>query len=128
MLCQRVPFSFVGWSRSSNPYNIVKAAPKVAAAAPPKAPPKLALEGNKWVVENYVNDSNIIIDKTELRQTVYIYNCTNSTIQVKGKVNAVTIGMFLKHFSFSETHFLIYRYNRWIQEMWFIGRKRCFNS
>ena len=63
-------------------------------AAPVKAPPKLALEGNKWVVENYVNNSEIVIDKVELKHVVYVYNCSNCTIQIKGKVNAVTIGTF----------------------------------
>ncbi|KAI9100693.1 adenylate cyclase associated N terminal-domain-containing protein [Phlyctochytrium arcticum] len=56
-----------------------------------KAPPKLALEGNKWVVENFSNDPNIVIDKAEMRHVVYVYNCVGCTIQVKGKVNAVTL-------------------------------------
>ncbi|KAJ3047457.1 F-actin-capping protein subunit alpha [Rhizophlyctis rosea] len=60
--------------------------------AAPKAPPKFALEGNKWVVENQVNNQNIVIDQTELKHVVYIYNCQGSTIQIKGKVNAVTLG------------------------------------
>ncbi|KAL6042671.1 F-actin-capping protein subunit alpha [Balamuthia mandrillaris] len=66
-----------------------KAAPKAAAA--PKQPPKLALEGNKWVVEYQFNNSSIVIEETEARQTVYIYKCENSVIQIKGKVNAITI-------------------------------------
>jgi adenylyl cyclase-associated protein len=59
----------------------------------PKGPPKLALEGNKWVVENHHNNSEVVIDKTELRHVVYIYNCHNSTIKINGKVNAVTVGI-----------------------------------
>ncbi|KAJ3417612.1 hypothetical protein HDV05_000069 [Chytridiales sp. JEL 0842] len=65
-------------------------APKFGGAAT-KAPPKLALEGNKWVVENYVNDTNVVIEGVELRHTVYIYNCTGSVIKVDGKVNAITL-------------------------------------
>ncbi|KAJ3383820.1 hypothetical protein HDU84_003388 [Entophlyctis sp. JEL0112] len=58
-----------------------------------KAPPKCALEGNKWIVENYLNASEpVVIKNPELRHTVYIYNCINSTISVEGKVNAVTLG------------------------------------
>jgi adenylyl cyclase-associated protein len=68
----------------------VKKAPPVPSKAPSK-PPKLALEGNKWVVENYTDESSIVIDKTEIRHTVYIYNCTNSTILIKGKVNAISV-------------------------------------
>ena len=33
-----------------------------------------------------------MLDHTELKQTVYIYKCTNSVIQVKGKVNSITLG------------------------------------
>lgn len=66
------------------------AAPSLSNSVAAK-PPKIALEGNKWVVENHVNNSNIIIDQTDLRQVVYLYNCQNSTVQIKGKVNAVTI-------------------------------------
>ncbi|KAJ3323813.1 F-actin-capping protein subunit alpha [Boothiomyces sp. JEL0866] len=69
---------------------------KVVASAPkgnsaPKGPPKLALEGNKWVVENYNGNNEIVIDQTEIKHTVYIYNCQNSTIKVIGKVNAISL-------------------------------------
>lgn len=77
---------------SDTPAAPAAAAPAKSFAAAPKAPPKLALEGNKWVVENHVNNSAVVIDKAELRHVVYIYNCTGSTVQIKGKVNAVTIG------------------------------------
>lgn len=59
-------------------------------AATPAKPPKFALEGNKWVVEFQVDNKNIVIDNTEAKQTVYIYKCKNSTVQIKGKVNAIT--------------------------------------
>ncbi|KAJ3332783.1 hypothetical protein HDU76_013110 [Blyttiomyces sp. JEL0837] len=69
----------------------VAAAPKFGAAAP-KAPPKLALEGKKWVVENYTNHGEIVaIKDAEISHAVYIYGCTNSTIQIHGKVTAITI-------------------------------------
>ncbi|KAI8614885.1 adenylate cyclase associated N terminal-domain-containing protein, partial [Chytriomyces sp. MP71] len=70
---------------------VVPSAPAKPSELAPKAPPKLALEGNKWVVENYVNwPEPLVIENPELRHTVYIFICQNSTIQVKGKVNAVT--------------------------------------
>jgi len=53
--------------------------------------PKLALEGNKWIVEYQVGNPSITISDVELKQTVYIYRCKNSTIQVKGKVNSVSL-------------------------------------
>jgi adenylyl cyclase-associated protein len=57
----------------------------------PTKPAKLALEGNKWVIENQVNNKEIILSDTEVKQTVYIYKCKGSVIQIKGKVNAVTV-------------------------------------
>jgi adenylyl cyclase-associated protein len=71
-------------------------APTISAQGRPsvtsRAPPKFALEGNKWCVENHEGNKNIVIDQTEIKQLVYIYGCNNCTIQIKGKVNAVTLG------------------------------------
>ena len=53
---------------------IVAAAPTKPTAAPPKGPPKCALEGNKWVIENQSNNTNLVIDKAEIRHVVYVYN------------------------------------------------------
>lgn len=76
--------------------SVVKEAPIEKKAPPvplktPNKPPRLELEGNKWVVENYSNESCLVIEKTEIRHTVYIFNCNNCTIMIKGKVNAVSI-------------------------------------
>ena len=68
-------------------------------SAKPVAPPKLALQGNKWVIENFTNDQTIVIDKAELKHVVYVYNCNQCTIQIQSKVNAVTIGKFCFLFS-----------------------------
>ena len=55
--------------------------------AAPAKPSKFALEGNKWVVENYTNNKELVISETETRHTVYIYGLNNSTVQIKGKVD-----------------------------------------
>ncbi|KAI8337319.1 adenylate cyclase associated N terminal-domain-containing protein [Blakeslea trispora] len=52
---------------------------------------KTSLEANKWVVENHENNHEVVIEETAINQAVYIFNCKNSTIRIKGKVNAVTI-------------------------------------
>jgi len=57
----------------------------------PKKPPKLTLEGSKWVVEYQVGNKNIVISDTEPKQTCYIYRCSNSTVQIQGKINAITL-------------------------------------
>lgn len=52
---------------------------------------KTSLEANKWVVENHENNHEVVIEETAINQAVYIFNCKNSTICIKGKVNAVTM-------------------------------------
>jgi len=54
-------------------------------------PPVFALEGTKWRIEYQVNNKNIVIDNPETKHTVYIFNCKGSTIQIKGKVNTITV-------------------------------------
>lgn len=43
------------------------------------------------IQEYFDGESNIVIDNTEINQIVNIFGCKNSTIQIKGKVNAVTL-------------------------------------
>jgi len=54
-------------------------------------PPRIELEANKWIIEWQNGNKNIVISETETRQTIYIYKCENSVIQVKGKVNSIAI-------------------------------------
>jgi len=54
-------------------------------------PARTELESNKWIVEWHNGNKNIVISDTETRQTVYIYKCENSVIQVKGKVNSIAM-------------------------------------
>ena len=42
--------------------------------------------------QEYLTDNtNTVIEDVNNKQTVYIYKCVNSTIQVKGKVNSITL-------------------------------------
>lgn len=50
------------------------------------------LEGTKWRVEHHEGNREILIDGTEIGHTVNIFGCKNSVIQIKGKVNAVSLG------------------------------------
>ncbi|KZT11643.1 cyclase-associated protein [Laetiporus sulphureus 93-53] len=56
-----------------------------------KKPAKFELEGSKWAIEYQENESHLVVENTEISQTVNLYGCKNSTIVVKGKVNAVTM-------------------------------------
>ncbi|VBB28639.1 unnamed protein product [Acanthocheilonema viteae] len=55
-------------------------------------PPKTWLDnGKQWNVEYYKNNSNVMVEVGDMKQTVYIFKCENSVIQIKGKVNSVTL-------------------------------------
>ncbi|KAG0196891.1 F-actin-capping protein subunit beta [Mortierella sp. NVP41] len=54
-------------------------------------PPRMALEGNKWIIEHFENNNDIVLENAELSQSVYIFNCYNSTIQIKSKVTTVAM-------------------------------------
>lgn len=53
--------------------------------------PKLALEGNKWLVEFYTNKQDLRITETSMRHSIYVYKCTNCTIVIEGKVNSIVL-------------------------------------
>jgi len=78
------------------------AVPAKAKAAPAKKwgaggssdvnkPPVLALNGKKWACEYQKGNKNIVIETEGVNQTLYVFKCTDSVIQVKGKINAITL-------------------------------------
>ncbi|KAJ8268193.1 hypothetical protein COCON_G00133650 [Conger conger] len=76
----------------SGPKPFTSSRPAPAAAAPACAhPPMLALDGKKWRVENQEGAQGLMISDTELKQVVYAYKCNKSTLQVKGKLNSITL-------------------------------------
>eukprot|EP00192_Tetraselmis_astigmatica_P006238 CAMPEP_0117656350 /NCGR_PEP_ID=MMETSP0804-20121206/4758_1 /TAXON_ID=1074897 /ORGANISM="Tetraselmis astigmatica, Strain CCMP880" /LENGTH=511 /DNA_ID=CAMNT_0005462747 /DNA_START=139 /DNA_END=1674 /DNA_ORIENTATION=+ len=69
-----------------------KAQSKWSSGASPAGPPVLELQNHRrWVIENQRNNREIVIDGTNPKQSVYVYNCEGCTIQVKGKLNAISI-------------------------------------
>ena len=83
-----------------------------------KKPAKLALEGNKWAIvrvshqflptdcqlknllqEHQENEAALTVENTELNHIINMFGCKNSTIIIKGKINAVTIGECLEYIS-----------------------------
>ncbi|KAF9898376.1 hypothetical protein BX616_004113 [Lobosporangium transversale] len=77
--------------KPSSPKKAGPGAPPKPASLTLKKPPKLALEGNKWMVENFESNNGVILDNVEINHSVYIFGCKNSTIQVKGKVTTVAM-------------------------------------
>ncbi|XP_051205009.1 cyclase-associated protein 1 isoform X2 [Lolium perenne] len=56
------------------------------------APAKLELQmGRKWVVEHHIGNKGLTIEDCDTKQSVYVYGCKDSVLQVKGKVNNITI-------------------------------------
>uniref|UniRef100_A0A8R1TRR8 Adenylyl cyclase-associated protein n=1 Tax=Onchocerca volvulus TaxID=6282 RepID=A0A8R1TRR8_ONCVO len=54
--------------------------------------PKMWLNnGKQWNVDYYKNNKNVIVEVKDMKQTVYIFKCENSVIQIKGKVNSITL-------------------------------------
>ncbi|DBA84277.1 TPA: hypothetical protein ACH3X2_006334 [Trebouxia sp. C0005] len=77
---------------SSAPSSSTTTNKATATKAPVQAPPKLELVlGRKWSIENHTDNRSLIVDQTDPKQSVYIFNCTNCTVQVQGKVNAITL-------------------------------------
>jgi adenylyl cyclase-associated protein len=57
-----------------------------------EGPPKLELQmGHRWAVENQIGKKNLIIDECNSKQSVYIFGCKDSVVQVQGKVNNISI-------------------------------------
>ncbi|XP_033108241.1 adenylyl cyclase-associated protein 1-like [Anneissia japonica] len=79
-------------SQSPKPYKAPTAKVTSAVKAPvTKKPPVLELlGGKKWVVEYQENNKELKIEP-EMKHTIYVFKCTNSVLQVKGKVNSITL-------------------------------------
>ncbi|GAA5968176.1 hypothetical protein JCM11641_003758 [Rhodosporidiobolus odoratus] len=56
-----------------------------------KKPAKTELDGNKWNIENHENNQSIVLENTELNHIVNVFNVKSSVIQIKGKINAVSL-------------------------------------
>ena len=60
-------------------------------AAPVQKPPKLELEGKKWVVEYFKGNPNVAVEGVQPNQSVYAFKCEGSTIKVTGKCNNIIL-------------------------------------
>lgn len=61
----------------------------------------------KVIQEYQENEAGLVIDNVEINQVVNLFGCKNSTIQIKGKINAVTLGKFAVHLPSFQTHDLL---------------------
>ncbi|XP_038990048.1 cyclase-associated protein 1 isoform X4 [Phoenix dactylifera] len=55
-------------------------------------PPKLELQmGRKWAIENQIGRKDLVIVDCDSKQSVYLFGCKDSVLQVKGKMNNITV-------------------------------------
>ncbi|CAH2350436.1 adenylyl cyclase-associated protein [[Candida] railenensis] len=67
-----------------------------SSAVPTKKPAKKELiDGTKWIIENYtaadVENGRPIVIQVEMSQSIFIGNCSDVTIQIRGKANAISV-------------------------------------
>lgn len=56
-----------------------------------KKPPKKQLEGSKWIIEHYDNETEPIEIEASISQSILISKCSKTTIRIIGKANAISI-------------------------------------
>ncbi|XP_066922086.1 adenylyl cyclase-associated protein-like isoform X2 [Clytia hemisphaerica] len=61
-----------------------------------KKPPKFELQDKKWIIEHQDGNQNLVIDRTNDKQAVYMYKCKNSVLQVQGKINSIVLDNCVK--------------------------------
>ncbi|KAK4405261.1 Cyclase-associated protein 1 [Sesamum angolense] len=76
--------------------SVVSLSEKESHASSPRVsktgPPKMELEmGRKWVVENQIGRNDLSIADCDAKQSIYIFGCRNSVLQIQGKVNNITV-------------------------------------
>ncbi|KAJ7905338.1 adenylate cyclase associated C terminal-domain-containing protein [Mycena olivaceomarginata] len=76
---------------SAPPQKPVKPTKPSALSSKKPKPAKFALEGKNWSIEYQENESSLTVDDVQLNQAVNIFGCKQSTILIKGKVNAITL-------------------------------------
>eukprot|EP00742_Colponemidia_sp_Colp-10_P005099 GILJ01005446.1.p1 GENE.GILJ01005446.1~~GILJ01005446.1.p1 ORF type:complete len:498 (+),score=105.47 GILJ01005446.1:42-1496(+) len=67
------------------------AAKVIPPAGKPLGPPLMEVQRGNWVVENYTDNNEIVLDDVNIKQSVYISRCSKVTIQIKGKIKAIVI-------------------------------------
>ncbi|KFM79851.1 Adenylyl cyclase-associated protein 2, partial [Stegodyphus mimosarum] len=67
--------------------------PRLSGSAPRniEEPPKFILEGRKWRVDYQKNHLGMVIDSDDMSQSLAMFRCENSSLEVRKKINGVTI-------------------------------------
>ncbi|XP_052763812.1 adenylyl cyclase-associated protein 1-like [Mya arenaria] len=76
---------------SNPPPKAPKPTSNAKAAAATAKPPVFELQQKKWTVEYQIGNKTMVIDDSNNKQTVYMYKCQDSTLQIKGKINSIVV-------------------------------------
>ncbi|XP_057651395.1 adenylyl cyclase-associated protein 1 [Diorhabda carinulata] len=63
----------------------------VSSVKPIDKPPSFVQDGKKWMIEYQKGNHNLLVENAEMNNVVYLFKCENSTVQVKGKINSITL-------------------------------------
>ncbi|CAK9816611.1 Adenylyl cyclase-associated protein 1 [Anthophora plagiata] len=64
---------------------------KTSANASIEKCPVFTKDGKKWLVQYHKGNKDLLIDSAEMNNVVYMFQCQDSTLVVKGKVNTITV-------------------------------------
>ncbi len=56
-----------------------------------KKPPRKELDGNKWIVENFDNESGVLEIDASISHSILISRCTKTAIRIHNKANAISL-------------------------------------
>ncbi|KAF2849482.1 hypothetical protein T440DRAFT_499694 [Plenodomus tracheiphilus IPT5] len=56
-----------------------------------KKPPKMELDGNKWIIDNFDTPSETLEIHAEINHSILISRCKNTTLRIHGKANALSL-------------------------------------
>jgi len=69
----------------------LKAAKALIASEKKKGTPRVALDKGTWIVENYDDQQLLEVPDVQMKQAVYVSNCTNCYIKVPDKAKQITM-------------------------------------
>ncbi|RWS01151.1 adenylate cyclase-associated protein-like protein [Dinothrombium tinctorium] len=80
--------------KSQAPHPVSHIPSKTTPPAPQQTsvkPPKFELDGKRWLIEYQIGQKQLVVNCTEMNQSVSVYKCKDSVITVKGKANSITL-------------------------------------
>ncbi|XP_076334656.1 adenylyl cyclase-associated protein 2-like [Tachypleus tridentatus] len=77
-------------ARPFKPYSSGSGA-STATSQMPSKPPKMELEGKKWIVEYHQGRKDLVIDQVQMGHVIQVFQCNDCVLVVRGKLNTINI-------------------------------------